>query len=303
MSTNLPPPSVAQGRLCIVLAALLWSTSGMFAKVLTQATFLGANEPPLDPLPLAGLDLPVQMACYRALFAGLVLVPLLRRPDISFRPLMLVMALAFTTMNALFITALALGTAANAILLQYTAPLWMYLASVFLLGEKAERGGMATLLLGLAGIGIIVGGGWGEGQGVISLIALGAGLAYAGVMICLRLLREVSSRWLTAWNHLCSGLVLTPLLFFVFAPTPLQYAVLFLYGAVQMALPYWLVARGLRSVSPQEAGAITLLEPLLNPLWAYLVSPGTEQPPPTTFIGGGLIVAGLVWRYWPTRNA
>jgi drug/metabolite transporter (DMT)-like permease len=68
-----------------------------------------------------------------------------------------------------------------------------------------------------------------------------------------------------------------------------------------MGLPYWLVARGLRVVSPQEAGMITLLEPLLNPLWAYLVA--REIPKFPTFIGGALILGALAWRYWPFRKA
>jgi drug/metabolite transporter, DME family len=63
------------------------------------------------------------------------------------------------------------------------------------------------------------------------------------------------------------------------------------------------VARGLRVVSPQEAGAITLLEPLLNPVWAYLVSPLTEKPLLTTYMGGALILGALVWRYWPRRES
>ena len=53
-----------------------------------------------------------------------------------------------------------------------------------------------------------------------------------------------------------------------------------------MGLAYWLVARGLRVVSAQEAGIITLLEPILNPIWAYLVSPRTEVPSPFTLMGG-----------------
>src|SRR5205823_4846256 len=76
---------------------------------------------------------------------------------------------------------------------------------------------------------------------------------------------------------------------------------LFLFGAVQMALPYFLIARGLRVVSAQEAGAITLLEPLLNPLWAYLVAPEVEQPRLYTVLGGLFILGGLLWRYWPRK--
>src|SRR4029079_11903051 len=101
-------------------------------------TGLGLDEPPVAPLPLFGLLLPVQLAFYRVLFAGLFLVPTLRRSDLSFRPGMAAMALCFAVMNILFISALALGSSANAISLQYTAPMWMYLASVLWLGEAAD---------------------------------------------------------------------------------------------------------------------------------------------------------------------
>src|SRR3981081_2323269 len=115
-----PQFSLARGRLCIVLAALFWSLSGAFTKILTQPTFLSLHTPPLDPL---------HIACYRVLFAGLVLLPSLRRSDVSFRPMMLGMFGCLAVMNALFISAQGWGPAANAILLQYTAPMWMYLAS------------------------------------------------------------------------------------------------------------------------------------------------------------------------------
>jgi drug/metabolite transporter (DMT)-like permease len=296
------PPSLAQGRWCVVLAALLWSTSGAFTKLLTQPTSLGIHLPEIEPLALASYRLPVQLAFYRVLFAGLVLLPTLRRRDCSFRGIMVVMAACFAVMNALFISALALGTAANAILLQYTAPMWMYLASVWWLGESADRRSSAALVVGMLGIAVIIGGGWEDAQLVVILIALGSGVTYAGVMICLRLLRHASSRWLTVWNHLCSALVLVPFVWSLAPPTVAQMAVLFCFGAGQMGLAYWLVARGLRVVSPQEAGAITLLEPVLNPVWAYLVSPQTEVPPAPTYVGGALILGALAWRYWPFRR-
>src|ERR1035438_10606988 len=121
-----PTPTPAQGRLCILLAAVLWSLGGAFTKALTLETFVGVHEPPIATWPLAGMTLPIQIAFYRALFAGLVLAPTLRRSDIQFRPMMLGMVLCFALMNATYISAQALGTAANAILLQNSAPLWMY---------------------------------------------------------------------------------------------------------------------------------------------------------------------------------
>jgi DME family drug/metabolite transporter len=292
-------PTPAEGRWCIVMAAVLWSLGGAFAKVLTQDTFAALNQPPLDAPTVAGYPLPVQMACYRALFAGLVLLPLVRRQEKQVRPLMWLMALCFAGMNATFISALALGTAANAILLQYSAPLWVYLAGIFLLGERAERRSTISLIIGLSGIAIIVAGGWTEGDLAVIALALASGVLYAGVLICLRVLRGVSSRWLTAWNLLLSGLVLAPLLFVLRPPTFAQLVTLFLYGAVQLGLAYWLVARGLRVIGPQEAGTLMLLEPILNPVWAFLVSPETEAPDGWTYLGGGVILAALVYRYLP----
>lgn len=293
----------ARGRLCLVLAAVLWSLSGALTKALTEDTFLGLNVPPLESLVVAGRAVPVQIACYRILFAGLVLLPTLRPRQLRFRPLMLVMLGCFTVMNALFITAMALGSAANAIFLQYSAPLWMYLAAIFWLGEKPDRRSSVSLAIGLCGIVIIVAGGWHQGELVVVGIALASGLFYAAVIVFLRVLRDLPAGWLTVWNHLLGGLLLVPVLWTLQPPTPTQYVALFLFGAVQMGLPYWLMARGLRTVSPQEAGTITLLEPILNPLWAYLVSPRTEVPHPLTFIGGAVILSALAWRYWPRRTA
>lgn len=286
--------ALVRGRLCIVLAALTWSTSGAFTKILRENTGLGLNEPPLDPLPIA---------FWRVFFAAVVLLPLLRRRDLGFRPMMLFTGASFAAMNVLFVSAMALGSAANAILLQYTAPMWMYLASVWLLGEPLDRRGALTLPLGLAGVAILVAGGWQGGQLPVIAIALGSGITYAAVMIGLRVLRDSSALYLTVFNQLFGAAVLLPWVWGKPLPSLPQLGVLFLYGSVQSALAYWLVSRGLRSVSPQEAGTLTLLEPVLNPFWAYLVSPATEKPSVYTLAGGACILAALVWRYAPTGRS
>jgi len=264
-------------------------------RLLHQAdTPLRLNHPTLAPLAIA---------FYRVLFASLVLLPVLRRRDLSFRPVMIVMVACFAVMNALFVSAMALGTVANAILLQYTAPMWMYLASIWLLGEPADRRSSVALLTGLAGIAVIVAGGWEGAQLPVVAIALGSGVTYAGVMICLRVLRHASSPWLALINLLVAAAALVPWLWRQgqWQVTPEQLAVLLVFGVFQMGLSYWLVARGLRVVSPQEAGAITLLEPLLNPVWAYLVA--GEEPGWYTYVGGALILGGLAWRYWPRSKS
>ncbi len=290
-------PSLTRGRLYIVLAAVLWSLSGAFKCVLKHKTSLS-----LGPEPEGVTDLSI--AFYRVLFAGLVLLPTLRRRDVSFRPSMLGMIATFAAMNLTFVLALAGGKAANAILLQYTAPIWMFLASIWWLGERASPRGWATLGLGLCGVAVIV---IGEGVGG-DLPVLGLGLAsgffYAGVVIFLRVLRGAAGTWLTVLNHLGAAAVVAPLLLREGWPslTAQQLGVLALFGTVQMGVPYVLMARGLRAVGPQEAGVITLLEPLLNPLWAYLVAPETEAPTLFTLLGGACILGALAWRYWPPSD-
>jgi drug/metabolite transporter (DMT)-like permease len=291
------PPLSA--RLCVVLAAVLWSASGAFTKVLREDTGLGLNDPPVNPL---------QIAFFRVLFGGLALLPFLRAADVRFRPAMVPTALCFAAMNVLFVSALALGTAANAIVLQYTAPMWMYLACVWFLGEPPDRRGAVSLAVGLAGVGVIMGGALAApgapaaGQGepaVVVLIALGSGVTFAGLMVGLRVLHDVSPYWLTVVNQLGGALAVAPFVWSMPPPSGPQLAVLFAYGVLQAALPYLLVARGLRRVSPQEAGTLTLLEPVLNPLWAYLVSPATERLSPFTLAGGAFILGALAYRYWP----
>ncbi|MCE9532033.1 MAG: DMT family transporter [Planctomycetes bacterium] len=302
-----PAATVNRARLCIVLAALLWSLGGLFTRVLSRDTFLGVNQPALSGL---------QIAFYRALFAGLVFIPLLRRRDLTYRPLMFLMVGCFSCMNALFITAMVLGSAANAILLQNSAPFWVYFFCVYALGEAHDRQMFKAILIGMAGVLVIILGGWvreGFGRVEITSMALLSALMYGGVILCLRELRDHSSMWLTTQNHLGSALCLGAAIAIIHGPvfwwdwtttpTVRQLAFLAFFGSVQMALPYALFARGLKHVSPQEAGMITLLEPLLNPLWTYMIAPETDTPPITTWIGGLLIVGALAWRYWPWRRA
>lgn len=285
--------SLTQARLCIVLAALLWSTSGAMTKILCENTGLGLNEPSIDPLAIA---------FWRVAFAAAVFLPAVRRQDLTFRPALWLTGLAFALMNALFVLATARGSSANAILLQYTAPIWVYAICVCVLGEPAQRRGTATLLLGMAGIGVLFAG---EGRGsqlpAVSL-ALGSGLAYALVMIGLRVQREASTRWLSAFNFLFGTVALLPFVWHLPLPSWPQLAMLFVFGAVRLSLSYWLLALGLRRLSAQEVGTLSLIDPTLNPLWAYLASPATEAPTLWTLAGGACILGALIWRYWPMRT-
>lgn len=308
---SVAPSSHASARLCLICAAALWSLGSVFMRLLREPLGLGLDEPRLSPL---------QIAFYRGLFGGLLVLALVRRAEMTFRPRMAVMMVVFAVMSGLYLSALGLGPAANAIFLQNTAPLWVYVFAVAVLREPSDRRGWETVLLGAAGAVVIVAGNWPRAlppaeqqtQAVILLMGVGSGIVYAAVVLFLRTLREYSSAWLVALNLLGTAATLGlfvalsdgPHAFWewVTAPSVLQVAVLVVFGAVQMATPYWLFTRSLRSVAPQEAAIITLLEPLLNPVWAYLITPEKDTPNVWMFCGGGLILLALVWRYLPQRT-
>jgi drug/metabolite transporter (DMT)-like permease len=284
-----------RARAMVLLAGALWSLSGLFAKALKNPTVFGVHEPDLPPL---------EIAAARALFAGALLIPLLKR---SRRPpadrLFVGMIVCFAAMNALYMTALTTGAAAIAILLQYTAPLWLLIAGYLWLGETVARRDLLMLTAGLAGIGIIIAGNWAGANPLAVSSALASGVAYAGVVLLLRVQRDRDSAWLTAANLLGTAIVLLPA--FALGPTPTarQLVWLALFGAVQLAIPYWLIARALTHVTSFEAGLLTLIEPVLNPVWAWMVAPDAERPTPATLAGGALILAALAARYLrPSRD-
>lgn len=282
-------PCIARARLLVVAAAILWSTSGFFAKAPQFADWPG----------------PV-LAFWRAAFACVVLWPLVRRPQWSWK--LIPMAATFALMNYTYLTAMAKGSAANAIWLQFTAPIWVLLAGVLLFAEKATRRDLWLLVLSVAGVGVIL---FYESRGTsleAVLWGLASGLFYAGVVLSLRNLRSMDATWLAAVNHGVTAALLAPLALAplwegsrssVPLPGGIQWALLAGFGILQMGLPYVLFTRGLRSIPSHEGANIGLLEPLLVPVWVYLA--WGDPPAWWTLVGGGLILVGLLLRYvrWP----
>jgi len=270
-------PPLVQARLLVLAAATLWSTSGFFVKA---PYFRGWPGPAL--------------AFWRAAFACLVLWPMVRRPRWSWK--LLPMTATFAAMNYTYLTAMATGSAANAIWLQCTAPVWVLLVGVFVFGERAVWRDWLLVAFAAAGVGIIL---YYESQGAaLAAVAWGlaSGVFYAGVVLSLRQLRAHDSAWLAALNHVVTAVVLAPFaLQSAYFPAGIQWPLLIGLGVVQMGIPYVLFARGLKSIPGHEATGIGLMEPLLVPVWVYLA--WGDRPDWWTLVGGGLILVGLVIRY------
>ena len=274
-------PSKLVGRLSVLAAAVLWSSSGLFAK-----------WPIFDAWPASTRGL--TLAFWRAVFAAMILAPTVR--GARWRWGLVPLAIAFTLMNVSYLTAMSHTTAANAIWLQSTCPWWVFLFSVFLFREPIVRRDLIPLGFGVLGVSTIL---LFELQGQAAFGAacgLAAGISYAGVVVLMRHLRDENSSWLVALNHAVAALILLPWVWqFGHWPTPPQLAALAAFGILQMALPYLLLLRALRAISSQETVAIGMVEPILIPVWAYLIR--GEVPAPWTFFGACMILVGLTIRY------
>ena len=267
-------------RVMLIAAAVLWSLSGLFVK-----------SPPLDVIPLEVRG-PL-LACYRALFAGAMFSLLVKRRSIRWRPGLVPMVGVFTAMNVLFVSSMTRTTSAAAIFLQYTATAWVALLSFFLLKERLRRPTLVALAGAISGILWIVLNEEHAHHAVGNFLALGSGFSLACTLVMLRVLRDEDSTWLTALNHLLSGLILLPWVLTIdVSLSPTQWLLIAGLGIVQMGTPYVLFARAVRSVPVTEAVLLTLLEPILNPIWVLLF--WGEQPAAHVWSGGALILGGLL---------
>jgi DME family drug/metabolite transporter len=318
------PAALRQGRLALLAAGVLWSLGGVFIK----------------RLPVG----PVALTFYRSLFAALTLLALVSlrgalrhrakadgpdqstwqtgadpglskafgSPDDSprVRPVrdLTVSALLFAGLLVTFVAATRLTTAANAIILQYTAPIYVIGLSAMVLRETPGKADLLALALCMAGVAEIFWGSHPTALGTASHraglgLALGAtsGLCFGLFTLWQRRLRAVDPMLLAGLNNAGASLVLAlgvPWMGRVDAPS---LGLLVAMGVVQIAVPYVLFAWALQRVSGPEASLLTLIEPVLNPVWVALFV--GETPSGATIVGGGLILVALLLRFTAARPA
>ena len=269
--------SVNWCRFFALLAALCWSLAGVFIKSLALH--------------------PAVIAFYRSLFAMLFFVPFAGTRRWRPQPRLLFCGLAFTAATGSLVWATKLTTAANAIVLQNTAPVFVCVLVFLLLRERATRPDSVTLLFGTAGILIIFGGAAGAQDLPGVSVGLGSGFMLGVYFVNLRFLRGFDPFALMLANNFISTLALLGFAYGALSVSLTQLAALACLGVVQFAFAHYFFFRSIEHISVQEASLISLVEPVLNPLWVALWV--GEVPSLATFVGGGLILGGLALRYLP----
>jgi drug/metabolite transporter (DMT)-like permease len=268
-------PDLERGRVLIFLAALLWSLAGVFIKLLEIH--------------------PLTIVFYRSFFASLVFVPFLKSSQFHFTAAIIISVISYTAAITAFVSANKLTTAANAIVLQYTAPVLVYLFSRLVLGEKISTPNALALTVSMVGVGFISFDSAGEPEMSGVLLALLSGVLFAIYMVNLQQIKTISAIYLTWLNNLVCALLVLPFLKAPLTPSSDQLLIVAIMGAVQLGLPYFLFSTGLRTIPLQEAALIALIEPVLNPVWVALIV--GEIPSFATLIGGAMILTALAVRY------
>ena len=278
-NVNFPPIAF------ILLAVLLWSTGGVFIKANPLVPWFYVN---------AG----------RSLFAAIIVAVFTYRKGLRLDWLTLLTSILYTGTLTCFVYANKNTTAANAIFLQYTAPIYILILAPFILKEKFRIADLMTVIVCLAGMSLF----FLEDRNAANtlapniflgnLAALASGVFFGLYFIFLRHPRNLENKnpaLSVFYGNLIIVLLMLPL---IFSNPPAQInsndvlAILFL-GVFQIGIAYVLFTKGIAAgVRSLDASIIGFVEPLLNPIWVFLIL--GERPSRWAIIGGAVIIVAVI---------
>jgi drug/metabolite transporter (DMT)-like permease len=280
------------GALLVIAAALLWSTGGVGVKVADA-----------EPLVIAGLR-----SAFALSFMLVVVAAQLRSrtgviASLMKRPLVWAAAASYALMVVMFVLAARRTTAANAIFIQYTAPIYVAFLGGPLLGEKPSRRDLVAVVACVAGMALTFGGELGGGRALGNVLAILSSFGFAGLPLLLRVDQKKLPAEVAAHAPLVAMSLGNALAVLVSLPAivghppsgPAQgrtLLVLFLLGTLQIGLPYVFYGIAVRRLRALESSLLATIEPVLSPVWV-LAATG-ERPTALAAAGGAVILSAVV---------
>jgi DME family drug/metabolite transporter len=281
-------PSAFSSRLRVLAAAALFSSGGAAIKAASLNAW--------------------QVAGFRSVVAAVALFLMLpesrRRPPVR----VLVVGVAYALTMVLFVLSNKLTTSASAIFLQSTAPLHVLLLSPWLLKERVRQAdlvymGVLALGLGFFFVGLDPVSATAPNPALGNVLATLSGVTWALTVMGLRAVGRSGFDWspsAAVWGNIIACLICLPVALPVESSRPVDWLVIAYLGVFQIALAYVFLIRGLRQVTALEASLLLLLEPVLNPIWAWMAH--GERPGAWSIAGGVLILAAtLAKSAWDSR--
>ena len=273
-----------KGMLEMLTCALLWSVGGVFIKLVPWSGFAIAGA--------------------RALVAGLTLLVYARirgfRLRLSKETVFIAFSLAGTYLS--FVCATKLTTAANAIVIQYTAPVYLLVFGAIFQGQKLKLADCLVVLFTVLGIGVFFLDQMGVGTLAGNLIALLSGVFFAAMFLTTSHVDEEERMSGILQGQLVTALIGLPFLFFEGSVvTTVSIGYILILGVIQIGIASMLYARALQSCPPLACSLLATLEPLLNPVWVLLFT--GEKPGLLSLFGGIVVILSVtVWCIYNTRK-
>ena len=270
------------GTAQMLACSLLWSMAGIMFKY----------------IPWNG----VVIASLRAAIAGAVVLAFIRirgmELSVSAKTIPTGIAKGLTCL--LFVVANKMTTAANAIVLQYTAPVFLLLFSALIYGRRFSRADVTAVGLTLAGISLFFLGQFDAGRMIGNLVAVAAGASMGVMYMLMGEVTEAERLSSVLIGEAFTFLVGVPFLFlYPPAVTAVPAAFIVILGIFQLGIPYILYSLAAGKCSPLACCLLGALEPLLNPLWVLLFY--GEKPGVFALIGGAVVIATVtVWSMLPS---
>ena len=263
----------AAGTLAMAGCAFLWSTAGIFIKLVDW-----------QPFAIAGA---------RSAIAAVFLWIVIRRPRFTFSFDQVSTALAYAATMILFVFANKHTTSANAILLQYGAPVYVAILGSIMLKERPRIEHWFALAAVCFGMVLFFMDSLGRGNFLGDVIAALAGVTFALNIVMLRKQKNASPIDSLLLGHIFTAIIAGAISLFMPAPVLTAKSLLAVgaLGIVQIGLAAVLFSYGIKRITALESILTAVIEPLFNPLWVFLA---TGEAPGLRALSGGVVIIGAV---------
>ena len=269
-----------KGPAYMIAASICWSFGGLCIKFI-----------PWGAMSIIGL---------RAVLAAAVFSVYRKSVRIDFTPGNILAALCLTATTILFVFANKLTSAAAAILLQFSAPIFIVIIQFLFYRQKPSVAGILAVAFTILGMLLFFADRLDSGGSLGNVLAIISGLTFAGVFVCNKR-PDVDTDQSLFLGFIINAVIGLPFVFFQVTAEPLAWGAAIFLGVVQVGLAYMFFAKGIKRTSALLACLITAMEPVLNPLWVALAT--GEIPGKFAIIGGVIIVVTVVlYNMWAEKH-
>jgi drug/metabolite transporter (DMT)-like permease len=263
----------SRAMLYLIITAILWSFGGVLIKSIDW-----------NPIAIAG---------GRSFIAAIVIIAFKGMPSFKISKYEVFGAIGYAATVILFVSATKLTTSVNAILLQYTAPIYVALFSFLILKERITRMDWATIGFVLIGMSLFFIDKLSPGNLLGNILAILSGVSFASVALFLRKLKDVNPINSIIYGNILTFIVCLPFIFKTI-PNGKSILALIVLGVFQLGISYIFYAEAIKNVSAIEAILVPIMEPILNPIWVFLFI--GEKPSYWCLIGGLIVLVSVTLR-------